>query len=125
MLVNDLDMRLTDSGSTTHFPYTLDPANPGNNAVSNTDNFRDNIEVVHVSNPAAGEIYTVTISHKNNLQNNEPQNFSLIITGNEGLDYQQQIAEGTGEGWRILSSAIPAATYRRTIEQYLDPGVGV
>ncbi|MDD4373042.1 MAG: S8 family serine peptidase [Bacteroidales bacterium] len=84
MLVNDLDMRLTDAGGTISSPYILDPANPANVATTG-DNFRDNIEVINIASPVAGAIYTLTINHKGTLSS--PQNYSLIITGNEDFDY--------------------------------------
>jgi hypothetical protein len=104
MLVNDLDLRLEDSGSTIYFPYTLDPSNPANSALQNSDNFRDNVESVYISNPAAGESFTVTVSHKGSALSGFQQNFSIIVTGNQPVSYDQQIAEGSGEGWRFVAS---------------------
>ena len=37
-LVNDLDLRVFDPSSQQHFPWTLDPANPGNPAVQHRRN---------------------------------------------------------------------------------------
>ncbi|MFP4468598.1 MAG: S8 family serine peptidase [Bacteroidales bacterium] len=79
MLVNDLDMRMTSISKTTHEPYILDPANPGNPATTG-DNYRDNIEQIHISNPVEGEKYTLSISHKSTLEGGS-QDFSLVITG--------------------------------------------
>ena len=106
MLVNDLDLRLEDTGSTIYYPYTLDPSNPSNSAVQNADNSIDNVETVYVSNPdpAAGESFTVTVSHKGSALSGSQQNFSIIITGNEPVSYDQQIAEGSGGGWRFIAS---------------------
>ncbi len=78
MLVNDLDMRI-DYNATTYEPWILDPANPSTDATTG-DNFRDNIEQILVEDPIAGETYTITITHKNNLAG-ESQDFSLIVTG--------------------------------------------
>lgn len=122
MLVNDLDMRLIDSGNQTFYPYTLDPSSPGTQASTSSDNFRDNIEVTHVQSPVDGEIFTVTIKHKNSLQNGEPQDFSLIISGNEGVDYQQTITEGNGEGWRFLSSPTATASYSELLSNIRTQG---
>ncbi|MCC5942365.1 MAG: S8 family peptidase [Balneolaceae bacterium] len=116
MLVNDLDLRIFNGNLTEYQPFILDPANPGN-AASNGDNFRDNVEMVHIQNPAAGEIYTIRITHKGDLQTLEDvegnlvpgsQNFSLIVTGNEAQTFTLDINEGDGEGWRFISS--PVAT---------------
>ncbi len=83
MLVNDLDMRITNTEKTEYMPYILDPANPSNPATTG-DNYRDNVEMIHIDNPTAEEIYTITITHKGTLTGGS-QDFSLIITGNMGL----------------------------------------
>lgn len=83
MLVNDLDMRLSGSYKTTYYPYILDPANPSL-AAGTGDNFRDNVEMVHIDDPLAEEIYEVSISHKGSLDGGS-QTFSLIVTGNQSL----------------------------------------
>ncbi len=80
MLVNDLDMRIT--GINQEFmPYVLDPENPSLPAQTG-DNFRDNVEMVHIDSPAEGRIYLITIGHKGIL-NGGSQAFSLVISGNE------------------------------------------
>jgi hypothetical protein len=77
MLVNDLDVRITDGIGNNVFPWTLDPTNPGKKAASG-DNFRDNVEKIEFSNPEAKR-YFVTVSHKGQLLNGA-QDFSLIVT---------------------------------------------
>jgi hypothetical protein len=77
-LVNDLDLRLTKSGST-YYPWKLDPTSPQSWATNNSDNNMDTVEGITVSN-AQNADYTITVSHKGNLQSGS-QNFSLIITG--------------------------------------------
>jgi hypothetical protein len=78
MLVNDLDLRVVGPGGTTHEPWILDPANPGN-AAATGDNFRDNVEMVVIDAPTSGT-YTVRITHKGSLTS-APQDFGLILTG--------------------------------------------
>lgn len=80
MLVNDIDLRIA-SGSTSHKPWVLDPA-PGNrsNPATLDDNIIDNVEQVHVTQPASGE-YVVRISHKGSLQPSGTQIVSLVVTG--------------------------------------------
>ena len=78
-LVNDLDIRLIDGNANEFFPYILDPASPSQVATTG-DNFRDNIEMIHIESVNANEDFTLTISHKNNLVSGG-QNFSLIISG--------------------------------------------
>ena len=60
-LINDLDMRITQNGST-YFPWTLDRDNPANAATQNSDNSVDNIEQIVINNPNGS--YTITINHK-------------------------------------------------------------
>jgi len=77
MLVNDLDMRIWKLNDT-FSPYVLDPFNPFSPATTG-DNFRDNVEVINISQADDG-IYTLRITHKGNIID-EAQRFSLIITG--------------------------------------------
>jgi hypothetical protein len=79
MLVNDLDMRISDASKTIYTPYILDPSNPSL-AATNGDNFRDNVEQILISAPVAGEPYTITISHKGSLSGGA-QTYSLILSG--------------------------------------------
>ncbi len=74
MLVNDLDLRITD-GSTTYSPWVLDPTSPAT-AATTGDNFRDNLEQVWVSSLPVGS-YTIDITHKSSLTGG-PQDYSLV-----------------------------------------------
>jgi hypothetical protein len=81
MLVNDLDLRISDD-TNTYMPWKLEPNSSSDNytdAAVKGDNYRDNIEVIEVKDIPAGE-YTVSVSHKGTLQNGA-QDFSLIING--------------------------------------------
>lgn len=77
-LVNDLDLRVK-TDTETFLPWRLDlndvslPAKKGDNVV-------DNVEQVIVENPSAGSTYTIEISHKGALVN-ENQKYSLVVTG--------------------------------------------
>lgn len=73
-LINDLDVRAISPGNVTHFPWTLNPANPGAPAVQTVRNSRDNIEQVFVSNPQAG-LWTIEVVGFNVPQG--PQVFSI------------------------------------------------
>ncbi len=80
MLVNDLDMRITDPMAVVSYPYILDPANPAN-AATTGDNFRDNVEQIVVSSGTEfGKAYSLTINHKGALTNGM-QAYSLILSG--------------------------------------------
>ena len=86
MLVNDLDLRITDPNGQDHFPWVLDPAKP-NKAATTADNDRDNVEQVLIkskSKPTAPGEYTVRVTHKGTLINS-PQAFSLIVTSRGGI----------------------------------------
>ncbi len=75
-LVNDLDLRISKD-SNVFFPWKLQVPNVAAAAITG-DNIVDNIEKVEVTNPDG--IYTITVSHKGNLQSG-PQAYSLIVTG--------------------------------------------
>jgi len=122
MLVNDLDMTLGDSGNNTLYPYSLNPTDPAALAATDADNQRDNIELIHIESPQAGELFTVSISHKRSTLEGVKQDFSLIVSGNSIIDYQQQIAEGSGEGWRFLSSPVPSTTYKELLSNIRTQG---
>ncbi len=53
-LVNDLDLVVIDPNGVRQYPWTLNPANPGGNAVRTQPNTLDNMEQVHVVDPAPG-----------------------------------------------------------------------
>ncbi|MGC1514291.1 MAG: S8 family serine peptidase [Maribacter sp.] len=75
-LVNDLDIRITQNG-TTFLPWKLNPAQAGNAAVK-ADNTVDPFERIEI--PNAKGSYTITIRHKGQLKS-DTQDFSLIVTG--------------------------------------------
>jgi hypothetical protein len=85
MLVNDLDLRISDASNSIYLPFILDPANPAA-AATTADNFRDNVEVVLIEQPNAGQRYTINISHKGILTDGN-QDFSLIVSGNVPITY--------------------------------------
>ncbi|MBI1825911.1 MAG: S8 family serine peptidase [Planctomycetes bacterium] len=78
MLVNDLDLRLIGPGSVEYQPWRLSATTP-TAAATGGDNDADNVEVVSIASPPAGQ-YTVKITHKGTLTNGY-QRFSLILTG--------------------------------------------
>lgn len=79
VLVNDLDLRITDSQGNIFYPWRLNsdfdgsPLNDGDNAV-------DNVEQVVIPNPTAGELYTIEVTHKGSLENGQ-QDFGLAVSG--------------------------------------------
>jgi len=77
MLVNDLDIRVSDE-TTTWYPYILDPKNPSN-AATTGDNIRDNVEKIVITGAGSAPL-KFSLSHKNDLKY-DIQDFSLIISG--------------------------------------------
>ena len=97
-LINDLDIVLKDNtGTVVMRPYILDPLNPANAATTGINN-RDNVEQIFLLSPPVGGQYTLEVSHKNNLYNNAPQNYSLIFSGITGAILPLQILSFTGVG---------------------------
>ena len=99
-LENDLDVRVTD-GTNTFYPWKLNPLNMTAPATRTSDNNRDNVEQVLIDNPVAGFKYTVTITHKGTLHDDDlvepgitPQPVSIIVSGVEPKEAPElQIAE--------------------------------
>jgi len=78
ILVNDLDIRLSEDGGTTFFPWKLDPANFSAPATQG-DNIVDNIEKIEI--PGASGEYIIRVSHKQAGLTNGSQVFSLVVSG--------------------------------------------
>jgi hypothetical protein len=78
-LVNDLDLRLTAAGNQMWLPFALNPDRPADVA-TRADNSRDNVEVIYLPNPVAGQTYSIRVSHKNSLQYGS-QAFSILVSG--------------------------------------------
>jgi hypothetical protein len=107
-LVNDLMLRVTN-GSTTYYPWVLDPTNPSN-AATTGDNFRDNVEQVYIPSPTAG-VYTITVTPRNStLQPSGTQAFSIVVTG------QSSFVSGTAalQDYSGNASSVPVTVDLRT-----------
>jgi len=78
-LVNDLDLRVFDPDGNRHYPWTLNPANPGAAAIQTQEDHRNNIEQVLVAAPAPGtwrlEVLGFSVPES-------PQPFSICATPN-------------------------------------------
>ncbi len=85
-LVNDLDLRLIDpNGSTTYYPFVLNPASP-NDPAATGDNTLDNVEQVIISSPSVPGNYTAEVTYKGALTNGQ-QYYSLIVSGSLLTDF--------------------------------------
>lgn len=78
MLVNDLDLKITFEDNT-YYPWKLNPNSPGSIATNNSENDVDNVEVVYIESPSAGE-YHVLVDHDGSLSGGS-QAFSIIVSG--------------------------------------------
>ena len=90
-LVNDLDLRIIGPDDTIHMPYVMpfttgqgdtpafDPSLYDAHAVQG-DNTTDPVEQVFISDPVAGT-YTVQVTHKDSLLEDEAQPFSVAVSG--------------------------------------------
>ncbi|NQU32544.1 MAG: S8 family serine peptidase [Bacteroidetes bacterium] len=78
MLVNDLDLRITES-SNTYYPWKLDKDIPTNAATNLSENNVDNVEMVDIASPITATTYTIIVDHDGTLA--APQAFSIIISG--------------------------------------------
>lgn len=78
-LINDLDLKVTSSNGTIYYPWKLNGMlDPATEASNNSSNDVDNFERVDIENPIGQ--YTITVSHKGTLLN-ENQGYTLIATG--------------------------------------------
>jgi len=100
-LVNDLDIRISDDGGTTFFPWKLDLNNPTAGATTG-DNLVDNIEKIEIGG-ASGE-YIIRVSHKGDLTD-DLQVFSLIVTGIDKEEFTVSSHDGIQEGCATDGSA--------------------
>jgi hypothetical protein len=137
-LVNDLDLTVTDPGSTIHHPLILnsDPAHVGDIAVEGIDNL-NNIEQVVINNPTGGA-FTITVNGASIPQG--PQNYSIAwqviqpsiqllypygnetwVPGNSenirwnaygtgGNTFTIDYSADNGATWTTISNAVPATT---------------
>ncbi|WP_136669106.1 GEVED domain-containing protein [Flavobacterium sp. H122] len=109
-LVNDLDIRISKSG-TTYLPWRL----TGVNANGLGDNTKDPFERVEVTG-ASGE-YTITITHKGSLTGGS-QNYSLVVSGitnnatcSATVPTGVNVTSVTSNSSTVNWSSVPNATY--------------
>lgn len=79
-LVNDLDVRLSNmAGQILTRPFVMNPANPSL-AATTGDNTKDNVEQIFLTGLPTGK-YRVRVNHKGQLQSQQAQPYSLLISG--------------------------------------------
>jgi len=79
-LVNDLDLWLVGPNSTIYYPWVLDISNPTAPATTG-DNDVDNVEQVYIASVLAGVSFSIHVGYEGSLYQNQPQWFSLLISG--------------------------------------------
>lgn len=120
-LVNDLDIRIENTG-TTYYPWRLTSVTSNSN---NGDNTKDPFERVDVQN-ASGS-YTITITHKGTLVGGS-QAFSLIVTGVEITCIAVTIPENvrvdqiSSSSAKTLWNLVPGALYDLRYRKIADSG---
>ncbi len=109
-LVNDLDLKIT-SGSSTYYPWILNPNVPTAAATKGIDNV-NNMEQVQIDSVVPGKTYTITVSNKGTLVTGS-QAFSIIISGMGGNAYCTSASTNT-TGSRIDSVSFSNVTNKNT-----------
>ncbi|OIR06941.1 C5a peptidase precursor [mine drainage metagenome] len=102
VLINDLDLRIS-SGSSTYYPWILNPTVPSAAATKGDDKI-NNIEQVVIDSVVPGKSYTITVSNKGTLSGGS-QAFSMILSGIGGATYCTTSSSTNTTGSRIDSVA--------------------
>jgi len=76
-LVNDIDLHVIDPNGTTHYPWTMDPNNPGDPAVRTQADHLNNIEQIQIDVAEAG-VYRIVFTGFNIAQG--PQSFGVMAS---------------------------------------------
>ena len=100
-LINDLDIRVSQDGGSTFFPWKLD-VNDFTAPATTGDNLVDNIEKIEI--PGASGEYIIRVSHKGFLFN-DSQVFSIIITGIDREEFYVSSHQGIKEACASDGSA--------------------
>lgn len=97
VLVNNLDLRIIAPNSTVYLPYVMPfstnytDTNFGTAAIKGSNRV-DNVERVDIPTPTVPGTYNVVVSFGGSLSGDNPQTFSLILTGSIGTDIPPQFA---------------------------------
>jgi hypothetical protein len=120
VLVNDLDLWITDANGTVFRPWTLNAANPNAPAVRTARNDRDNVEQVLIDAPVTAGIYRIHVG-RDPMQPSFTQNFSLLISGVHQFSPAVVVRQPDSGAWRqqqgdldvIFSEAVTGVTTSR------------
>ena len=92
-LVNDLDLVVTDPSAGRHYPWTLNPASPGDAAVRTAEDHLNPIEQVYVDTGIASGSWTVEV--RGTTVPMGPQTYSLVFS-HDGSDVVSAAPFGEG-----------------------------
>jgi len=115
-LINDLDLRIVDPNGVIYYPFVLNLASPNQPAAAG-DNTLDNAEQVVIHSPNVPGSYTVQISYKDSLTNNE-QYYSLIMSGQ--LTGEELLGDFTGNGFVDFEDLEILVSYWLKSEPFVD-----
>ncbi len=111
-LVNDLDLVVHDPSGQRHYPWTLNPLNPGAAAVQTQEDHLNNIEQVFVANPQPGG-WLVEVRGTSVPQG--PQRFSAVASpvlincadaGSAALDRDRYSCAATSASLRVVDCGL-------------------
>ena len=112
-LKNNLDIKILKDGIT-YYPWRLTYEDPFQPAANDDDNNVDNVERIDIDGATPG-IYTIQVTHKNALLNDNPQAYSLIASGstsgltlaNGQFDFNSSIVLYPNPAANILNFSVP------------------
>lgn len=113
ILVNDLDLQISDPTSASHFPWKLDRNNPSAFAIRGVNNV-DNIEQVFIENAESGT-YTLTISHKNTLQSGSQRVSILVGAAEPEIEFTTQNNGDWSDTNTWAGKTVPSTSQHRVI----------
>ncbi len=113
-LKNNLDLKVLKDGIV-YYPWKLNPEEPYSEPTRDSDNNVDNVEKVQIDAAEPG-VYTIQVSHKNNLVNGE-QPFALIASGQTSLtlaanqyDFENKVILYPNPVKNVLNITAPASS---------------
>lgn len=106
-LIHDLDLELTSPSGQTHYPWTLDPSNPYEEAVRSARNTRDNVEQVLVDGPEAGT-WTVRVVGTDVSDPTLPVQGFVLATSHAVERTMQRVQLDLGPSGRAIPDGDPA-----------------
>jgi hypothetical protein len=118
-LIHDFDLRLVAADDSIHYPWVLDPAAPAHAALQ-ADNDCDNVEQVCITNALPGTSYTLQVSHKGSLQDNQWLSVCLSgierpTTASEQIDRIAADFEQVELRWQAVPGGIYAVEQRTSL----------